>query len=202
MAGKGVSKGVKEEFIKAVKEGDFETFSSLLSEGILRARKNNLPLWLLVIKRGSREMVKEAVRIFLSNQKEPVKLKGKWVEVVMALKRVEALKVMCKEFREYLLEKREFFKGREEKLVNQLLIELAREGKVEGVELLLKEFTGELNPNIQDEAGNTPLHYGAYRGDYRIIKLLLDGGGNLSVPNSLGLTPEGILKFKGIRVGV
>ncbi|WP_456342839.1 ankyrin repeat domain-containing protein [Thermovibrio sp.] len=204
MAGKGrsVSKVFKRKFINAVREGNFEEFSSLCKENknVLRSLVNGFPMWLFVLSKGSREMVRLTVKEILS-EFSPFKFRGRWVEVVMAVKSKEALRVMCKEFGELLLKEREFFGRKSEKLINQILIELAKEGRREEVEILLKEFPGEINVNAQDEAGNTPLHYGAYKGDRKLVEALIKAGGRVDIPNSVGLTPEGILRFKEIEVG-
>ena len=105
----------------------------------------------------------------------------------------------------HLLEERLFFKRGEreikERLLNILLLELTRSGRKEEVKLLLRKFPREINPNVQDEVGNTPLHYAAYRGDEELVDALLKSGGDVSIPNEIGLTPEGIINFKKLKVG-
>jgi len=200
--GRGVSRVLKERLINAVSEGNFEEFSRLCkkNKNVLKSPLNGLPAWLSVLSKGKRDMVRLTVKTLLS-EFPPFRFRGKWIEVVMALKSEEALKVMCEEFRELLFEERSFYGKKREKLVNQILIELSRKGKVREVRFLLKEFRREINPNVQDDAGNTPLHYGAYRGSREMIESLVRAGGRPDIPNSIGLTPEGILRFKGIKVG-
>jgi len=205
-----VPKAKKERLINSVKQGNINEFSKLCSKRVLKSLRNNIPLWMYVVSIGNEEIVKYTVRTLLSensknsneSEKEEIKrkFKGRWIEVILAVKRKEALEVMCKEFKEKLLEERDFFSGKKEKLINQILIELSKENKEEEVEILFREFLEEINVNIQDDMANTPLHYGAYRGNEKLVKILVKHGGRLDIQNSIGLTPEGILRFKGVKI--
>lgn len=61
---------------------------------------------------------------------------------------------------------------------------------VGAVEALLAE--GNASPNIQDECGNTPLHYAACRRNFSVIKVLLHHNAHIGVVNSCGDTAEDV----------
>ena len=46
-----------------------------------------------------------------------------------------------------------------------------------------------LNINKKNKNGDTPLHLAIQKGDYDIIKLLLDNGANIKIKNKKGITP-------------
>jgi ankyrin repeat protein len=70
------------------------------------------------------------------------------------------------------------------------LIEAAKQGDLERVKGIL-ETDGRL-ANVRDEAGATPLHYGAIHGHRQIVQLLLERGADINSRDSrFGATPAG-----------
>ncbi|WP_341761083.1 ankyrin repeat domain-containing protein [Candidatus Tisiphia endosymbiont of Thecophora atra] len=67
------------------------------------------------------------------------------------------------------------------------LCKAAQQGRIENVKLLLSQghYINEQDDNIRA----TPLHYAAYHGYVKIVKLLLDTGAELNIPNRYGRTP-------------
>jgi len=59
-------------------------------------------------------------------------------------------------------------------------------GDAERVKELLKKGA---DPNTQDEAGNTPLHWAAYKGHFDIVRLLLEHGADPNIQNKDGWPP-------------
>jgi ankyrin repeat protein len=74
------------------------------------------------------------------------------------------------------------------------LQEAARNGNIEQVRALLAAGA---NPNLQNEAGNTPLRWAAGHGHQEIVKMLLDNGANVNQQNGLGWTPLRVAVYKG-----
>jgi ankyrin repeat protein len=203
-----MSKNLKAELLKAVKNDNVKEFKSLVyPQGNGRKPKvslfgfyKNRPLWIKVLKLAKGKVLEEAVRALSKSSR---KHKGAPIEVAAVLAEGRVLRAFLtnQALRERLLSEKPLYNRTKEKLANAMLIELARAGRVKEVEELLENLKGELNVNAQDEAGNTPLHYAAYRGDEELVKTLLKFGARLEIQNSIGLTPDGILRFKGIEVG-
>ena len=63
----------------------------------------------------------------------------------------------------------------------------ASQGDKRSLELLLKAG---LDPNLKDNAGNTPLHIAAWAGNKEVIELLLNNNANPNVATQVGLTPH------------
>ncbi len=53
--------------------------------------------------------------------------------------------------------------------------------------------------NIQDEYGNTPLHYAAFTNDYQLLNILTTHDGDMSIRNIQGMTPAQII-MTGITI--
>jgi len=57
------------------------------------------------------------------------------------------------------------------------------------------------NPNIQNIAGWTALHYAAFMGQPRVVKYLIDNGADVNIKNNIGLTAAQITKNNGLLKG-
>lgn len=53
------------------------------------------------------------------------------------------------------------------------------------------------NPNIQNKNGCTALHFAAYAGNVRVIQLLKGRGGDCSIPDNFGKTPQMLAEERG-----
>lgn len=207
-----MSKKLKEELLSAVKNGCVKKFKSLVyPQGKDKKPKvslfgfyNGRPLWIKVLKLAQGRVLEEAVIALSTNSR---RYKGAPIEVAAVLVESRVLKVLLTNpaLKRKLTSEFPFFRqGKKEvreKLANILLIELTRAGRVKEVKELLKSLKDELNVNVQDGAGNAPLHYAAYRGSEELVKILTKFGARSDIQNSIGLTPEGICRFKGIKVG-
>ena len=65
-----------------------------------------------------------------------------------------------------------------------------KEGDFELVEALLLS-TNDTNVNVQDQNGDTPLHFAAETGNIKIVQFLLNRGANVNLPDKDGITPLG-----------
>ena len=74
------------------------------------------------------------------------------------------------------------------------MYEAASEGRLDVVRLLLKRG---VDPNIQDQYGDTPLHIAAHGGHDDVVKLLLEYGADPTVKDKDGRTPLDLARAEG-----
>ena len=74
------------------------------------------------------------------------------------------------------------------------LLEAAKNGDLIKVQTALEKGA---NPNTKDEYGWTPLHWAAFWGRVKIVKLLLECGADPKAKDNIGLTPLHIAAQEG-----
>ena len=71
--------------------------------------------------------------------------------------------------------------------LKRLLVSAAGSGDLAEVKRLVVDCG--IDPNIQDDIGDTPLHYAAEHGHLDVVKLLLEHGADPNIQNNSGKTP-------------
>jgi ankyrin repeat protein len=71
--------------------------------------------------------------------------------------------------------------------LSEQLFDACKKGNIKGVKRLLNEK--EVDPNLVDNEGKTPLHYVCNNGNLDIVKLLLKANADPNLPNKYGDTP-------------
>ena len=78
-----------------------------------------------------------------------------------------------------------------------LLMSSAMEGHVEIGQVILDKSSGDVS--LQDEFGNSALHYAVQGGHLKMAKMLMDYGANQSLKNEEGLTPLEVAEKEGFE---